>query len=806
MAPEEVEELERETTFVIIPFEEADVVQDINDYYGNGDDGGADRDDSDKGGFNADVVQEVGDHYEELGEDTPPPKDDDDYENESEGGFNADLVQEVNDYYEDGIDSDDKEDEKENSFDFNYEAILREDEDAPADGVLDCSAAYDLDLGELIDVEDATSGISHVVDCAGSGDFKVDLIGSWYKVVGNGLYLRASSCPALLSVYEGVCDDLVCASVDYDDLGCQAEWTSIRDRNYYVLVQSISDLATNEDGEESALWSVELVVDEAEAPSQDGNEQVVISEDERPNKDDGDDMIIKSCKNEAKALEVNDIIASSFQFPLGDFSPCEISIPQRMRDDLRGAWFTVVGSGGPLRASACPYQLSVYTGSCDDLECAEGFYTDESQCEFQWETPTSRKRRGVISYILVQSTLAGVATDSGGTFELAVTDLIPSPVELTTDPQETKPSDQPVPTETEPPTAVPETLTPTFAPIEPDTPAPTFEDTPPPTDTPVTTAPEPTPDAPSPTSKPIDETSVDETTSKPTQKPSEVITAKPTPEPIEPDTPAPTFELPDQQTNNPTTPSPTPRPIATEDPSPPTTSSTPAPTFEDSDRPVIEPPTIPEKPDTPRPTTILPGTSAPTVESEMSVAPTDDDQDDVLVQQCQKESIPLEAEDEITTDFLFPLSEEYAPCELQISPTKRNPIRATWLTVAGNGTVLEANACPYQITVYIGGCDSLECADGVYTDSSGCSFAWDAPEDDRLSYILVQSTIIGFPDSGDLSFTLSIDEADSPLIPPINDTVAPSATESESETLAPTEAPDLIEQHKSRQLQSMRHS
>ena len=382
-------------------------------------------------------------------------------------------------------------------------------------------------------------------------------------------------------------------------------------------------------------------MEQVEAPSQDGNDNVPMSADETASRDDENDRIVEECKNNAipAVMDGERITDGEFTFPLGDgFSPCESGFTLQKKDSIvEGAWFTVVGRGQFLRVSSCPFQLSVYSDGCDDLECVDGDYTDALACEFEWKTPASRDG---VSYILVQSTVAGESRQ--GPFELRVDDLGSGPVVPTVSPNQSVPS--------APPNTSPTPLTPTTN-LPPDTTSiPTFDTvapTKPPTVAPTT--------APTTSPTPLPETS------SPTRKPSKPPAQSPT---ASPETVSPTFEASMPPIDTPDTMSP--------NVSPTVSPSSPPISVPESLQPAAGPSTAPEPsviPATPEPSIGAPTTDSPTFE--FTIAPTDDDGDDVLVQQCLTNSIPMEAGDNITNEFRFPLSEDFVACDLEISPTKR---------------------------------------------------------------------------------------------------------------------------------------
>eukprot|EP00797_Seminavis_robusta_P016604 Sro247_g098060.1 beta-induced protein ig-h3 (1723) ;mRNA; f:27845-33359 len=596
-------------------------------------------------------------------------------------------------------------------------------------GVFDCSVAYELDLNEVVVVDPPEADISHVQDCAGgytTEDLNTHARGTWYRIEGTGNLLKAHSCPGLLSVYQGECDELTCAESRINRLGCQVEWMSKPGEHYYLLVQSTVHLLGTED--EGFNIEIELVVEEREKSSSDGTDDIFLPGDESPSGDE--DIFTDECKNNARPAPIDDSVIATFQFSIhDDYSPCGNAITSPFDTSIRGAWFTVQGEGQTLRASSCPFTLSVFEGACNDLACAEGQHSDALACDFEWKSSDNG-----LNYILVQNTVAGVVYD--GPFDLSIHTVVELPP-------------------TEIPSFGPDTPNPTF---QPDTPNPTFQpDTPSPTfqqDTPNPTFQQ---DTPSPSFTPG-------TTPNPTFLPT-------------PDTDTPSMIMPDQPTVAPNalpeTEFPTFAPMPVTD-IPTFSPGTDSPSFGPAIQPVALSPEA------------APATTAPSFD--ITMAPTDDDGDDVFVEECLTNSAFVEIGETITTDFRFPLSEDFVPCEIETSPTKRKVIRATWFTVIGDGNVLIADSCPYQLSVYTGGCDDLICSGGLYSDARSCSFQWRTPPDGSLSYILVQSTINGFPDSGDLSLTLTVTDAGT-AAPALPGTVEPTFSPN---TIAPTFEEEIL--------------
>ena len=646
-------------------------------------------------------------------------------------------------------DDDDDDDDDHSSADGTLITII--DENDPT-GIFDCQVATELEINmiQTVEKENLRSDLSHVEDYCDDNwyssfrprDYE---LGGWYNLVGTGEWLRITACPAKISIYEGNdCANLVCTNkVARNDKGCQVEWETEKGKLYYVLLHG-TDRGFRRD--------ISLEVEELGAPSEDGYGGVIVSVDENfisgsrddnrpgPGRDsfsqdentasgsrdddriivsgsrDEDSTLVEECKNNAIPAVIGGTTTGDFTFTLDhDFGPCDIGFHQRRKidkmDTSEGAWFTVDGQGKVLRVSSCPFQLSVFSDNCGDLECIEdGQYTNALKCEFEWKNPIIED----VVHILVQSTVAG--DKRRGPVELQVDDIGPRP---------SKPNQSPSsapnirPTLQNPTTVFPVmTLNPVMtAEVVPSN-SPTRKQSKAPSRSPIPGV---------------------ASSNSPTRKPSKAPSRSPIPE-VAPSI-SPTTRKPSK--------APSRSPISDPD--------TDAPTFKAPKPPVPVPES--SQPETRPPIPFV--TSSPTI----TIAPTDDDEDDVHVEQCRtnSDSVVVGTGVTISSEFLFPLGEDFVNCDLAVSPAKRVPIRATWISVVGDGSILEADSCPYQASVFTDDtddCSDLLCRDTTYSDARFCKFQWQSPNDGTRSRVLVQSTVSGIPESGDLSFTLSIKKVD----------------------------------------------
>jgi len=243
-------------------------------------------------------------------------------------------------------------------------------------------------------------------------DLEVKMLGSWFSIVGTGHMLRASSCPARLTILDGAsCGALTCSELTFEQFGCRMEWQSEEGKTHYILVQSIQ---YDEDEGFTAPISLKLedmdvvpVADEsptnATAPQNIQLAPVTLVKDLELDTCQRSKPIRRGQQVTAHASPMSgDVLACNAGFNVNDFD-----LP------VLGAWFAVRGTGDILRALACPARVTIYTGECDSLKCAE-VIPDQLGCGVEWISSTG----GEFDYILVET--VGFEGDQDSTFPVTL--------------------------------------------------------------------------------------------------------------------------------------------------------------------------------------------------------------------------------------------------------------------------------------------------------------------------------------------------------------------------------------------------
>jgi hypothetical protein len=122
----------------------------------------------------------------------------------------------------------------------------------PASAAHTCEAAFLLDVPDsFMDFNDWSPPNNELDAC---GD-DVDAIGwgMWFKVVGTGNVLKATTCngttdyDSQISIFCGDCDDLICVAGNNDDPECDdtrlstVQWCSELGRTYFILVHGVGN-------------------------------------------------------------------------------------------------------------------------------------------------------------------------------------------------------------------------------------------------------------------------------------------------------------------------------------------------------------------------------------------------------------------------------------------------------------------------------------------------------------------------------------------------------------------------------------
>ncbi len=231
----------------------------------------------------------------------------------------------------------------------------------------------------------------------------IDSAGVWYKVVGTGSELRATTChpgtnsPTQIHVFSGSCDSLSCISVEAN--------------NYAVC--SDFDIATNsatvnwetEEGEEYFIL----------VGSRDGSggEFILSVSEFTPTENDQCPNAIPFDISETAAVITGSTEDATNDYAFGS-EYCGAPL------DTAGVWYTVEGTGDGLSVSTCGQNdynsaISIFTGSdCGKLECLTGIATRDPACEFNGVTAAWLSKENEIYHVYVH----GSAQNSYGSFEL----------------------------------------------------------------------------------------------------------------------------------------------------------------------------------------------------------------------------------------------------------------------------------------------------------------------------------------------------------------------------------------------------
>ncbi|CAB9515603.1 CHU large protein [Seminavis robusta] len=248
----------------------------------------------------------------------------------------------------------------------------------------------------------------------------------WYKVMGTGRWLMASTCSsssvnefsARLALYQGNCDQLDCGvakasevapSVDRDcGFGYSLNWWSQRGVEYYIMVYKTNFLPGIQFG---------LTVEDLDPPVND------------------------NCTGAARLYPDGYVTFGSTlraTYTEDQLAPTCMNNDVGVNTDVMhthpGVWYRVVGTGTRLTASLChdktkyDTKISVFEGSCGNLRCV---IANDQWCGYQssvdWESVAD-----TMYYILVHGSTGGTSP-SMGDFGLAVYEFKASVNDLCTD-------------------------------------------------------------------------------------------------------------------------------------------------------------------------------------------------------------------------------------------------------------------------------------------------------------------------------------------------------------------------------------
>jgi len=265
----------------------------------------------------------------------------------------------------------------------------------------DCGAALTVPTDGSV-ISGSTVGARPEVNLTRSETCGVKGAGVWFKVIGTGSDLRATTClsgtsaPTRIHVFSGSCDSLSCISVEANNLSvcnnydistnsATVNWESEEGVEYFILVGSRN----------RKFGDFELSVSEFEPALND----------HCPSAIEVDIPEIQSSLKGSTEDGTND-------FPYGDY--CGLPL------DTAGVWYTVEGTGEGLSMSTCGKRtynsaISIFTGSdCDELQCLTGSATADPSCGYSGVTAGWKSELNETYYVYVH----GIGPNSYGTFDL----------------------------------------------------------------------------------------------------------------------------------------------------------------------------------------------------------------------------------------------------------------------------------------------------------------------------------------------------------------------------------------------------
>ena len=276
-----------------------------------------------------------------------------------------------------------------------------------------CLEAMEISLGDEVTVPLSVTNNNFGI-CSGTGggiemdDMDIVVLGSYFKIVGTGSIIRASACPGRIAVFSGTCDSLTCNEILSDQFGCQMVWQTESGRDDYVFVQALGNTG-------AATSLITLSIEnplETTVPSPSptdgvpptmptGNptQEADSASSQEPTSINTLESHVGSCR-QARSLVPGEIdVIAEASILDGELLECEGNFAlDKFGTPVLAAWFSVAGTGGLLRASACPHQLTVYRGSCNALECVEG-EVNEFGCEIEWISSENQE----LDYLVIKT-------------------------------------------------------------------------------------------------------------------------------------------------------------------------------------------------------------------------------------------------------------------------------------------------------------------------------------------------------------------------------------------------------------------
>eukprot|EP00537_Pseudo-nitzschia_pungens_P011055 CAMPEP_0172385844 /NCGR_PEP_ID=MMETSP1061-20121228/3454_1 /TAXON_ID=37318 /ORGANISM="Pseudo-nitzschia pungens, Strain cf. pungens" /LENGTH=1877 /DNA_ID=CAMNT_0013115001 /DNA_START=415 /DNA_END=6048 /DNA_ORIENTATION=- len=268
-----------------------------------------------------------------------------------------------------------------------------------------CGTAIEVELGgEIIG---STEGAKPDMNSINESSCGIGRAGAWYRVVGTGGVFQASTCSSStdhktwIMIFSGLCGSLTCMDqVEADRSLCSdpeitakaarkaatVNFKTQKDVIYYILV---AGQETN--GSVSGSFGLTLT----EITPSPGNE----------------------C-NEALSLSLDNFstpgttLQATIDFSHGDV--CGVPL------DTPGVWYTIEGTGKGMEFSTCEDNnyntaISIFKGSCNDLECITGTKARDPNCDNQGVTAAFPSEAKTTYYIYVHGT---GSSDNMGNFTL----------------------------------------------------------------------------------------------------------------------------------------------------------------------------------------------------------------------------------------------------------------------------------------------------------------------------------------------------------------------------------------------------
>ena len=264
--------------------------------------------------------------------------------------------------------------------------------DCPDNDLACCAIELDLTVGDIT-IEGQTTDAFQDPENDACGNSNAP--GVWFRVEGTGGELFAETCggsdyDTYLSVFTGECDALACLA--WNDDACESQsagtWQSTVGTTYFVLIHGY--------GSNSGNFTLHMTA-VIPPPNDSCANAIELSHGSR----------VRGTNHDATSQPATPVCTDRFR--------------------TGSVWYRFTGTGGPVEISTCHEEteltgrLSIYTGSCEELSCAEA-ETDvcaEDQAVLILPTGKGREYRVAVSG---GGTVLGGATTIGD-FTITMIDL-----------------------------------------------------------------------------------------------------------------------------------------------------------------------------------------------------------------------------------------------------------------------------------------------------------------------------------------------------------------------------------------------